>query len=44
MNKDMVKGSVKILAAVFAVVTGWVLLNEGRKNIQQAKTTFHINY
>ena len=36
MNKDVVKGSVKILAAVFAVVTGWVLLNEGRKNIQQA--------
>lgn len=38
MNNEELKGAAKILVAIFAVATGWVLLDEGRKNLERAKS------
>jgi len=36
MNKEIIKGSAKILVAFLAASTGWTLLKEGKKNFSQA--------
>ncbi len=37
MNNGRIKGSAKILVALFAVAAGWVLMEEGKKNLKQAQ-------